>query len=218
MTEATVKEPALATTNEAGGAFDHGARSRFNAWFFRAFDRYINRLSRGHKEAAFGGLERGKVLEIGAGVGANLEYMSPGTELIAVEPNLRMHEALRGRCGLAGIDLTIVSGGAESIPLPDGSVDEVICSLVLCTVEDPERVLAEIRRVLAPADAFASSSTLPPRAAGCAASSSGSSAGRGGGSSKGATLARTRSRSWRPPASTICGSSTESSGARCSCP
>ncbi len=154
MMEATVKEPAFATIGEGGGAFDHGARSRFNAWFFRAFDHYINRLSRGHKEAAFGGLERGKVLEIGAGVGANLAYMSPGIELIAVEPNLRMHEALRHRCERAGIELTIISGGAESIPLPEGSVDEVICSLVLCAVEDPERVLGEIRRVLRPGGRF----------------------------------------------------------------
>jgi ubiquinone/menaquinone biosynthesis C-methylase UbiE len=38
--------------------------------------------------------------------------------------------------------------------LPDGSVEEVICSLVLCTVDDPERVLAEIRRVLRPGGRF----------------------------------------------------------------
>ena len=152
--QATTNGPVLESAGEGEGAFDHGARSRFNAWFFRVFDRYINRLSRGHKAAAFDSLERGRVLEIGAGVGANLAYMARGTELIAVEPNLRMHEALRARCERAGIDLTIISGGAESIPLPDGSVDEVICSLVLCTVEDPERVLGEVRRVLRPGGRF----------------------------------------------------------------
>ena len=140
--------------SQASGAFDHGARSRFNAWFFHAFDRYFNHFSRRHKEAAFAGLGGGSVLEVGAGVGANLAYLSPGTELIALEPNLQMHERLRARCERAGIDVAIHAAGAESIPLPDASVDDVICSLVLCTVNDPERVLAEIRRVLKPGGRF----------------------------------------------------------------
>lgn len=138
----------------ASGAFDHGARGGFNAWFFSAFDRYINHLARTHKQSAFMGLEGAVVLEIGAGVGANLGYLAPGTELIALEPNVRMHDRLRERAKAAGIEVTIVAGGAEAIPLPDGSVDEVICSLVLCTVEDPVQVLAEIRRVLRPGGRF----------------------------------------------------------------
>lgn len=142
------------TTADAVGAFDHGARSRFNAWFFHAFDRYINHFGRTHKQAAFAGIEGGRVLEIGAGVGANLAYLSPDNELIALEPNLQMHERLRARCEQAGIDFTVIAGGAEAIPLPDGSVDEAICSLVLCTVEDPACVLEEIRRVLRPGGRF----------------------------------------------------------------
>ena len=90
------------------------------------------------------------MLEIGAGVGANLRYIPSGTRLIALEPNPRMHEPLRRRCRRAGIQATVLAGRAESIPLPDGSVDDVICSLVLCTVDDPALALAEIRRVLRP--------------------------------------------------------------------
>lgn len=144
-----------ATTDiETRGAFDNGARSRFNAWFFDAFHRYINRVSRDHKRAAFGGLEARTVVEIGAGAGANVDYLRPGTKLIAIEPNLQMHERLRRRCKQRGVDLTIVAGGAEAIPLPDGSVDEAISSLVLCTVEDPVAALNEIRRVLRPGGRF----------------------------------------------------------------
>jgi ubiquinone/menaquinone biosynthesis C-methylase UbiE len=139
---------------ESAGAFDHGARGHFNAWFFDVFDRYINHVSRAHKRAAFAGLDGGTVLEIGAGVGANLAYLPPGSRLIALEPNLRMHDRLRRRCRRAGIEVTVVAGGAEAIPLADGAVDEVVCSLVLCTVDDPARVLAEIRRVLRPGGRF----------------------------------------------------------------
>jgi ubiquinone/menaquinone biosynthesis C-methylase UbiE len=130
--------------------FDHGAVSRFNAWFFTTFDRYINHIGRRHKRAAFGGIDADEVLELGAGVGANLAYLRPGTRLVAVEPSRRMHDRLRRRAAAAGVELDLIPHGAEHLPLEDGSMDEVICSLVLCTVADPGRVLAEARRVLRP--------------------------------------------------------------------
>jgi ubiquinone/menaquinone biosynthesis C-methylase UbiE len=146
--------PAAAGTDTAVGAFDNGLRSRFNAWFFDRLDRYINYASRRHKASAFAGIEAGTVVEIGAGAGANVRYLPAGTRLIAIEPNLRMHDRLRRRCRRAGIDLTIVADGAEALPLADGSVDEVLCSLVLCTVSDVDQVLAEIQRVLRPGGRF----------------------------------------------------------------
>lgn len=145
-------------------AFDNGAISGFNAWFFTAFAPYVNHVAGVHKQAAFAGLGAGTVLEIGAGTGANFGYLPPGTHLYAVEPNLRMHARLRRRAAAAGISITLLSTGAEAIPLPDESVDEVICSLVLCTVPDPEWVLAEVRRVLRPGGKlrFAEHVAAPP--------------------------------------------------------
>jgi SAM-dependent methyltransferase len=137
-----------------GSLFDHGAISRFNAWFFTAFAGYINRVARHHKQAAFDDLATSTVIELGAGTGANLAYLRPGTTLYALEPNRRMHGRLRARCEAAGIDLTLLGTGGEAIPLPDASVDEAICSLVLCTVDDPEQVLREVRRVLRPDGRF----------------------------------------------------------------
>lgn len=135
-------------------AFDHGVVSRFNAWFFHAFDRYINHIARRHKRAAFADLGDGVVVEIGAGVGANLAYLRSRSRLIAVEPSVRMHERLQARAADAGVELELVPHGAEDLPLPDASVDEVVCSLVLCTVTDPVRVLGEIHRVLRPGGRF----------------------------------------------------------------
>ena len=135
-------------------SFDHGGISRFNAWFFTAFAGYINYAARTHKGCAFDGITGGAVVELGAGTGANLGYLPAGTHLYAVEPSTQMHERLRRRCQAAGVQLTILSTGAEEIPLPDASVDEVISSLVLCTVTDPDRVVAEARRVLRPGGRF----------------------------------------------------------------
>jgi SAM-dependent methyltransferase len=136
------------------GAFDHGTISRFNAWFFTAFAGYINHIARRHKSRAFDGLTGRTILEIGAGTGANLALLPPGARLVAVEPSLRMHDGLRERSAAAGVDVEIHATGAEAIPLPDASVDEVISSLVLCTVPDPDRVVAEVRRVLRPGGRF----------------------------------------------------------------
>lgn len=137
--------------NDAGNTatdFDHGMVGRFNAWFFTFFVRYINHAAGIHKSAAFDGIDAGTVVEIGAGTGANLEYLAPGSHLYAVEPNRRMHPRLKHRCRAAGINLTILPNGAESIPLPDESVDEVMCSLVLCTVTDAPGAVAEAQRIL----------------------------------------------------------------------
>ena len=149
MTAPTVDE-----IPSAEGAFHHGLRGRGNAWFFGAVDRYVNLLTWQVKQEAFTGLAAGTVVELGPGVGANLAYLPAGSRLIAVEPNVAMHDALRRRAKAAGIPLDVISGGAESIPLPDASVDEVICTLVLCTVPDPHRVLREVRRVLRPGGRF----------------------------------------------------------------
>lgn len=139
---------------EPSPAFHSGARGRFNAWFFTAFDRYIGHISGPHKRSAFDGIEPGTVLEIGAGVGANFGFLPEGCRLVAVEPNLAMHPGLLERAALQGVDIEVLSECAERLPLDDASVDDVVCSLVLCTVDDPDAVLAEIRRVLRPAGRF----------------------------------------------------------------
>ena len=138
----------------APGTFDHGSRSRFNAWFFTAFDGYINRVSRDHKQDAFGGMPPGDVVEIGAGVGANFAWVPEGSRILAVEPNRAMHERLRERARERRARLELIPASAEELPIEDASVDEVICSLVLCTVDDPRRSLGEIHRILRPGGRF----------------------------------------------------------------
>lgn len=146
----------IATNHDphGSGAFHNGARSRFNAWFFEAFDRYINHITARHKANAFAGIEPGRVLEIGAGVGANFDHLPEGASVVAVEPNLAMHDVLRLRADERGVDIDLVDVSAERLPLPDDSIDEAICSLVLCTVPDPAATVSEVSRVLRPGGRF----------------------------------------------------------------
>ena len=113
-------------------------------------ERLLHRVYGTRKEALFGPL-RGRVLDIGAGTGVNRRYLGPGVEWVPLEPEPRMHRFLRAKDPAA----TILTARAEEIPLPDASVDAVIGSLVLCSVDDPARVLGEIRRVLKPQGVFA---------------------------------------------------------------
>lgn len=94
---------------------------------------------------------KGAVLEIGGGTGANLPFYGKGvTELVITEPEAPM--ARRCETKLKGHELParVVLAAAEDLPFPAQSFDAVVATLVLCTVEDPARALAEVQRVLRP--------------------------------------------------------------------
>ena len=94
---------------------------------------------------------RGRVVEIGAGTGLNIAHYPDGiAELTLAEPEPAMRKRLARRLKRHARVARIVDAPAERLPLPDASVDTVVSTLVLCTVDDPERALREIARVLRP--------------------------------------------------------------------
>jgi ubiquinone/menaquinone biosynthesis C-methylase UbiE len=86
----------------------------------------------------------GRVLEIGAGTGLNLPHYPDGIELVLTEPEAPMARRLERRGG------TVIPASAEALPFEDASFDTAVSTLVLCTVPDPERAVAELARVLKP--------------------------------------------------------------------
>jgi SAM-dependent methyltransferase len=93
---------------------------------------------------------RGRVLEIGAGDGANFGLLHPSVEWVGLEPARRRRARLAEKARSRGHRSAPLDGGAEDIPLPDASVDAVLGTHVLCSVADPVRVLEEVVRVLRP--------------------------------------------------------------------
>lgn len=87
-----------------------------------------------------------RVLEVGAGTGKFLPVLKAcGAHVVALEPV----DAMRERLVRAHPDVEAISGTAESIPLPDASIDVIICAQAFHWFATPA-ALAEMRRVLVP--------------------------------------------------------------------
>jgi ubiquinone/menaquinone biosynthesis C-methylase UbiE len=123
------------------------------------FARFYDRMTAGTERAGLGEMRRellapaaGRVLELGAGTGHNLEhYTDAVTELVLTEPDphmaRRLRERLAGDPALTG-RTSVVEAPAEDLPFDDRTFDTVVATLVLCTVEDSHGALTEARRVL----------------------------------------------------------------------
>ncbi|MEI5582520.1 MULTISPECIES: class I SAM-dependent methyltransferase [unclassified Agromyces] len=108
---------------------------------------------------------RGRVLEIGAGEGENFGAFHHEVEWIGLEPDAGRRAELATRARGWGHRSDVLDAVAERIPLPDASVDAVVGTYVLCSVDDQAAALAEVRRVLRPGGrvVFVDHVVAPPR-------------------------------------------------------
>jgi len=122
--------------------------------FAAGYDRLMAASERGglarHRQALLAGAT-GRVLEVGGGTGANLPYYGRSvSELVIAEPDPFMRRRLACRLRGYPIPAEVLGATAEALPCASGSFDCAVVTLVLCTTADPQRALAEVRRVLKP--------------------------------------------------------------------
>jgi ubiquinone/menaquinone biosynthesis C-methylase UbiE len=131
----------------------HGEH-RWDFVFAALYDRMMRRgeeRSMGKRRRELVSNARGRTLEIGAGTGANIpHYPNALQELILAEPFEPMRRRLERKLGESGKSASTLDASAEAIPLEDESLDTVVSTLVLCTVDFPDIALAEVGRVLRP--------------------------------------------------------------------
>jgi len=103
-----------------------------------------------HRQRLLAGLS-GRVIEIGAGSGANFcHYPTTVSEVIAVEPERYLRERAQQAAAHAPVPISVVDGAADRLPGEAQSFDAGVCALVLCTVPDQQSALAELHRVVRP--------------------------------------------------------------------
>ena len=130
----------------------------YDATWGRLFASLYDRMLAASEEAGLGERRErllaeasGRTLELGAGTGVNLaHYPGAVSELILTEPFEPMAKQLRERVAASGRKARVVVAPAERLPVEDASIDTVVVTLVLCTVDDLPATLAEVDRVLKP--------------------------------------------------------------------
>lgn len=122
--------------------------------FALTYDRQMAKVERaglGALRATLLSAADGRVLEIGAGTGANLPHYGAGVESLTVtEPELPMVRRLERRVREQAPLTKVLRAPAEDLPFDDDTFDTVVSTLVLCGVDDQPRALRELRRVLRP--------------------------------------------------------------------
>jgi ubiquinone/menaquinone biosynthesis C-methylase UbiE len=88
----------------------------------------------------------GRTLDVGCGTGRGLGLYGPDARVIGLDPAWDSLARARRRAP----DVPLVQGSAEALPFCDGTFDTVVASLVFCSVAEPARGLAEVKRVLRP--------------------------------------------------------------------
>ena len=103
-----------------------------------------------HRQMLLAGLS-GRVIEPGAGQGLNFRhYPHTVTEVLAVEPESYLRTLAGNAAADVAIPIRVVDGTADALPAADAAFDAGVVSLVLCTVPDQDRALAELYRVIRP--------------------------------------------------------------------
>ena len=109
-----------------------------------------NKELKPYRERVIGAAE-GRVLEIGAGSGLNLQlYGSQVREILALEPDQKLMQMAKENAKGIQRPIKFIEASAEEMPVDDNSVDTVVTTWTLCSIPDAIHALREARRVLKP--------------------------------------------------------------------
>ncbi len=87
-----------------------------------------------------------RVLDVGCGTGATVEYLRDNYQLdaVGVDPSPVLLEQGRKRCP----GLPLIEAAGENLPFGDGEMDGVLAECTLSLMKNPDQALAECYRVL----------------------------------------------------------------------
>lgn len=94
----------------------------------------------------------GDVLELGCGGGINMAFYDPARirSFSGLDPSPALLERSRQSAAERGMAADIQAGVGEAMPFKNQSFDTILVTFTLCSVDDQQQVLREMRRVLRP--------------------------------------------------------------------
>lgn len=95
---------------------------------------------------------KGNILEIGAGTGINFQFYTPEAKVTAIEPSEFMLAKAKPKIGTKKIKIIQTGVGEKEHDLlfEENQFDAIVCTLVLCTIPNPEKALQQFKKWLKP--------------------------------------------------------------------
>lgn len=90
--------------------------------------------------------ENGRILEIGAGTGANFQFYPPYKQAVAGEISVEMLKLAKEKTDF----IELVQIDAQILAFAENSFDAAFATLVFCSIPNPENAFTELRRVVKP--------------------------------------------------------------------
>lgn len=142
------------------GIWDPFCKKVFFPFFLEKLSAIHERNAKKHKQELFRNLPdftspsgELRLLEIGTGCGTNFQFYPPGCRVTCTDINPNFQQGLAKTMSKnrhLRYERFLEAAGEDLQPVPSGSVDVVVCTLVLCSVHDVSAVLREVLRVLRP--------------------------------------------------------------------
>ena len=95
-------------------------------------------------------LAEGVVLDVGIGSGLNIPFYNKTKikQLYGLDPSKELLDIAKSVAKEEKLEIEFLECGAESIPLPDKSIDNVLITYTMCTIPDVAISNSEIMRIL----------------------------------------------------------------------
>ena len=95
-------------------------------------------------------LAEGVVLDVGIGSGLNIPFYNKTKikQLYGLDPSKELLDIAKSVAKEKKLEIEFLECGAESIPLPDKSIDNVLITYTMCTIPDVAISNSEIMRIL----------------------------------------------------------------------
>lgn len=131
----------------------HAVRRSYARWA-PIYDHTFGRISERGRKRAVSVLNSlgGRILEVGVGTGLALQYYRPEVEVTGIDASAQMLEKAREKVAEQGFThvKALREMDARALDFPDGSFDHVAAMHIMSVVPDPDKVMAEMARVLRP--------------------------------------------------------------------